>query len=51
MEGATSSVIEVGVAVEQPFLGLDGGEFVIPVNTEMERAMRNEIRKQDNRGC
>lgn len=45
VEGTTSSSIEVGVAIEQPPLRFDGDEFVVPVHTEVERAMGNEIRK------
>jgi hypothetical protein len=45
VKGTTSSSIEVGVAVEQPPLRLDGDELVVPVHVEVERAMRDEIRK------
>lgn len=45
MKGTTSSFIQVGVAVKQPSLRLDGDEFVVPVHAEVERAMRDEIRE------
>jgi len=45
VKGTTSSFIEVGVAVEQPSLRLDGDEFVVSVHAKVERAMRDEVRK------
>ena len=44
-KGTTSSLIDVGVTVEEPLIRFDGDEFVVPIYVEVELAIRDEIRK------